>query len=325
MSVVLQERDFQIQKFVADYGVVTRRQICRELSQPDRSIRRRLAQLSNEGFLKRHSAPSCDGMNSIPVYASTRKGLQFLAEELEDDRYSHFPVGFPISQNLTHSVEVAETHILLTRALAQLQSPIVSMGFWFNEDQKVAPFEDPKKTTVMSASAKPTLCRPDAVFSLNAGGMHCAFFLEEDRATTWAQRVMKKKLPGFEHVVNTQAHREQFKAVASDLASTLRVVFVCPTDKRRDSLKREAERQLAGKDQNFVDCFRFVSKYGPANPLKADNILFEPIALRCNDDTPLPLVRLPEHSGTSVVPRPLTSPTGQGGQADGHPRVHVNA
>lgn len=140
--------------------------------------------------------------------------------------------------------------------------------------------------------------------------------------------MLKKKLPGFEHVFKTKAHLEHYKSVAPNLATTFRVVFMCPTDKRRDSLLREAERQLAGKDPLFADCFRFVSKYGPETPLTASNFLFEPLALRCGDPQPVPLVRVPNEAVKTeelVRLNSSTSPTGQGGQGDGHPKVHVNA
>lgn len=325
MALLLQERDYQILKFVAVYGVVTRRQICEELGQPDRSIRRRLAELFRAGYLKRHSAPCCDGMNSIPVYASSRKGLQVLAQELEDDRYLHFPVGFPISQNLTHSVEVAQTHILLTNAISMQETAVVEAGFWFNEDKKIAPFTDPKKTTVMSGAGKSKLCRPDAVFSLRANGAHCFFALEEDRDSTWAQRVFKKKLPGFEMVFKANMHKDHFADVAADISDTFRILFVCPDDKRRESLRREAARQLAGKDPHFIDCFRFISKYESDDRLSAGQLLFAPIAYRCGDDEPLPIVRIPKTTDNNATTAMVTAPHGRGGHGSGQSEVHVNA
>ncbi len=322
MGITLQIRDYLVLQFAAIYGVVTRKQVCDGLCELDRSIRRRLVSLADANYIKRHSTPSCNGGNSIPVYASSQKGLQAISQETGHDFYLHFPVGFPTRQNLNHSVEVAQTHILFDQAIRGQVSKQVEMAFWFHENQKINPFVEPSKTTVISSSASSTLCRPDAVFSMKTNGVQGLFLLEEDRSSTWVKKLFKKKLPGFEYVFEGSKHLAHYKSIAPDLASTFRVLFVCPTGKRRDALKREAERQLAGKDPRFVDCFRFIAKYEKDNHLTPDNLLFEPVAFRCGDDTPVPIVNskpnLLNSQDLDLAPK-VTAPLGQNGQVGGHP------
>jgi hypothetical protein len=322
MGISLQGRDFLMLQFAAIYGVVTRKQISDGICELDRSIRRRLASLANAGYLKRHSTPSCNGGNSIPVYASSQKGLQAIAQETGHDFYLHFPTGFPVRQNINHSVEIAQTHILFDQAIRNQESRLVELPFWFHENQKINPFAEPNKTTVISSATSSVLCRPDAAFILKANGVLGSFFLEEDRSTSYPKKVFKKKLPGFQYVFESNKHQEHYQAIAPKLVSTFRVLFVCPTGKRRDALKREAERQLADKDSKFIDCFRFIAKYDKDNILTAENLLFEPIAYRCGDDSPVPIVNTTvqtRQNGTTNPINEVTSPLGHDGQASGHP------
>src|SRR5437762_3337955 len=146
---MLQLRDIEIIASVARYYTLTRGQINRLHFPSDhdgRITRKRLRLIHEEGLVNRTNMQVVNPSMGAPayVYYPSAKGCAFLAQELKEDRYKSACTLTPTWMYLYHWVEVAQTHIMLDQAAAQLAD--VSVVDWISEWSIANPDEtEPEK------------------------------------------------------------------------------------------------------------------------------------------------------------------------------------
>jgi len=185
---MLTDRDIEILKLLVHYYVLSRQQIQRLLFPGDekgRITRRRLQALVDEHLINRQTMLYCHPASGspAPVYFPSRKGCEFLAEHLDDERFLATPTQAPIPHHVLHWLAVSETHIVLDKALKS-QTGVHCDG-WLNEWDTVNKDESaPEKRyrIYMLLREQPRLvCAPDAAFLLSVAGHRKVFYLEQDR------------------------------------------------------------------------------------------------------------------------------------------------
>ena len=141
-------------------------------------------------------------------------------------------------------VRVAETHILLDQAVAKLDG--VSVVRWYGEWDVVnvderEPHRRFRLYTLLRESPK-LVCVPDAGFVIaGKSGTRRAFYLEQDRHTTWDEsRVAAQKCGGYAGLMEQRlagglGHLRHFPDTNPERFT---VLMVTPSPRRRDSLRR---------------------------------------------------------------------------------------
>lgn len=289
MPIELQPRDIQIIMAVDRYACLTRRQIGMLVGVSERIMRRRARLLAHDGYLNRFAPrASADRVADTPVYYPSKRGCQILSEHTGDDRYLFTKTSLP-QKEIVHSLEVAQTHILLDQAVAAQQH--VKLIRWINEhevvDKSVADRSKHRTTAVpfeqVGQGKNQVICRPDSVFALECDGVRCVYFLEEDRNTTHGgEKLIRRKLPGYERMFRTARHVTHFGHAFGDVLPIFRVIFSTPTTGRRDALRRQMRSMTKDKPAGFADVWRFVAK----PELSAETFLHGEIFYRCGHDSP---------------------------------------
>ena len=204
---------------VATYYTLPRemiQQLCCPNDKSGRVTRRRILQLVQLGLLNKTRMevvnPAFFPEGMTPVYYPSRKGLELLACELDDESWLHRCASTPNWQHLLHWVTVARFHITLDRALA-LQT-LASVGGWLGEwDVINAEEKEPDKRYCLytKLSEKPRLvCNPDFAFLLQAGGYSKIYYGEIDRGTSGIQQIAHSKTPGYAGLAERKLHRRHF-------------------------------------------------------------------------------------------------------------------
>lgn len=267
MPINLQPRDIRILLAVVTYGCLTRRQLQRLVPMPDRIMRRRARLLARDGYVNRYTPAVADDPAGppTPVYYPAKRGCEILSQELRDDRFLLTRTSLPQASHVAHAVAVAQTHILLTEAIARQSQ--VQLVEWFNENEIVNKDErDPSRhhTTCIhfgDLGKGKILCKPDSVFGLRSGEATCIYFLEEDRnTTTSADKLLRRKLSGYEKTFATGKHLAHFGKPFPGALPIFRVLFVTTTPARRDALRRAMHQRMRDKPRQFADVWRFVEK-----------------------------------------------------------------
>lgn len=278
------ERDLKVVQALARYFVLNRTQIQRLCFADDidgRVTRRRLQKLVEQGMIQRQPLQMHDTTGGAPatVYYPSRRGLEILAEEVNDRRYLNVSFQSPQPHHVQHWLAVSETHITIDQAIGS-QSEVKIEG-WINEWDTVPPTQDDasrryRLLTILSESPR-LCCAPDASFLLSRGEHKKVYYLEEDRNTSGVDRVAASKTKGYAELANRQGHRRHFPETT---LSTFTIIMVAPTPRRRDHL-REAIRRKPG-----AELWRFVA----ATEFTPESFLYQPILYRCDQDQPVPLV-----------------------------------
>lgn len=252
--------DVQILIALATYDTLTRDQITRLLFPNDRDgrvTRRHLQKLRAMKLLNRTNCKVVGPQvfTAAPVYFSSRDGAAYLCQELGDDRFRFAPTREPYHALLHHFCAVAETHILLDRAVAKIDG--VEVTEWYGERSVVNPDVDaPEKRFKLYVRFSPKLvCVPDAAFLLNVRGHAKAFYLEQDRHSTYsADRVAAQKFGGYRELADeanrgAMGHRRHFPNATVD---EFGVLVLSPSANRREALKRAVARKGGGKHWLFA-------------------------------------------------------------------------
>ena len=129
-------RDLSVLQSLARYFVLNRVQIQRLCFPEDtdgRITRRRLLKLVHHNLINRQPHQMHDMEAGAPssVYYPARRGLEILAEELDDRCYQRVSTQAPQPHHVRHWLAVSETHLAIDTAMAQ-QSAVQIEG-WFNE------------------------------------------------------------------------------------------------------------------------------------------------------------------------------------------------
>jgi len=290
MPMILQPRDIETLAHLAHYFILNSRQI-RQLAFPDdstgRIARRRLTKLMAAGYLRKrnmHVVNPADGSAS-PVFHLAKTGREFLAGHFDDDTYLMKPLEPSQPQHLYHYVAVSDTHRLFDTAIAKCEDPVL-MPRWHNEDEVINPEEaEPAKRRHLRAEfsvAPRVVCLPDAGFLLEYKGHRLAVYLEQDRDTFFHDRVAARKSRGYQQLLISKRHREHFPETTFDI---FYVLFVAPTRKRAEQLRRSFNKKNNGTDAAKV--YRFAS----LDEITPDNLLFEPMLSCCHHDDRVPLIK----------------------------------
>jgi predicted transcriptional regulator len=206
--LVLQDRDREIVRLVADYRVVSSEEIQALIEGSDQTILRRLQKLYHAGFLDRPRRQIGRG-NSKLVYALGQRGAKLMAEQIggspnrdwsEENRQL-------TAQFLEHALMVSRFRAVIT--LACRQRADVELADWRQGrelwDEAVVEHADWRERI--------PVC-PDAYFAVRLvnepeGGNRIHLFLEADRSTMTVKRFVSK-MRGYWHYWRSEQPRERF-------------------------------------------------------------------------------------------------------------------
>lgn len=294
---MLTERDIPVLTALARYYLMTRHMIqnfCYLTDRDGRLTRRRLSALCRDHYISKHTLQVVnprDGAPS-PVYHLAKRGCQFLAEHLADDRYLCKPTSVSRPNHLQHYLAITRTHMLLDEAIAESNVELMS---WFHEDEVINPEElDAKKHFKLFAELRkqPRLCCiPDAGFLLSSDGHRLVCYLEQDRDRDnySHKRVAALKSPGYAELHRRGMHRRHFPTTT---LNRFLVVMIAPTEKRRNALRR------AFTEKDGATLWRFASQ----TDLSPTSFLHGPVWYRTDWDEPEAIVQL------QPAPRPEEEP-----------------
>ena len=272
---------------LANYYVLTR-VLLQRLCMPEgvdrdgRRMRKHLARLLRDGFVnKTHAQVVFLDRNGAPshVYYPSRKGCEYLAVELKENRYRSVCTLTPDWRNLNHWVGVSEFHIELAKALEQQKD--VQLESWLNE-WDIANYDerDPAKRYKLFTEIRrqPRLvCAPDGAWLFSYCGFRKVFYLEVDRATSGIHQISTSKTPGFAALAVEALHVRHFP---STNVEDFRVLCVSPSVARRDALQKAISTKAGSHLWRFV-----------AWPdIRTESLLHEPILLD-NEGRMVPMVK----------------------------------
>lgn len=285
-------RDIPVLVALGRYFLMNRRMIQQECYPSDRDgrlSRRRLSALHRDGYISKQRMLVVNPRDETPapVYHLAKNGCQFLSEHFQDDRYLLKPTNISQPMHLYHYLAVANTYILLDKAIAKSDVRLVT---WCNEQEFLNPEnDDPKQRMRLYPELKKTprkiVCVPDSGFLLEQNEHRGVFYLEQDRDRDnySHKRVAALKSPGYAELHRQQYHRKQFPQTT---INRFTVVMVTPNEKRRDALRR------AFHGKSGADFWRFAS----LTELSPETFLHEPVWYRTDSDTPQSLVKIGEPS-----------------------------
>ncbi len=267
----------------ATYYATTRsmlQELCGESN--DRVMRKLLSQLVQEQLISRTAIEVIDPQaREVPakVYYPSRKGLEFLACEFEDQSWlERGCCTRPDWRTLLHTLTIVRSHIMLDKAIALQQ--YAHLGGWLGEWDIANPEQkEPEKRyrlyTLLSDTPR-LVCVPDAAFLLCVGTYAKIHYVEIDRGTCGLQQIAHSKMPGFAELAKQKLHRRHF---ASNTDSFF-VLSISPSAARRDLLRKA----VAGKPGAEL------WKFAAWPDLTPETLLFGPVWYRCEGDGQ-PLVR----------------------------------
>jgi hypothetical protein len=276
---MLTERDILVLLCLFRYYVLSRSQIQRLCFPGDitgRVTRRRLQTLIDTKLIQRqpvlvvHPGASSAG----PVYFSSPRGLQVLADYHGDERFLAGTCRAPQDYRLLHWLAVSETHITLDAALAL--HPHVKCLRFFNEWDVVNPDEtEPQhrfRLYLLIHESPRLVCAPDAAFLLEMDGHRKAFYVEQDRNTSGTRQIAASKTKGYAVMAEQSLHRKHFP---DETVGTFSVLTIAPDERRRDALCN------AIKDKPGAELWKFAS----VRELTPETFFHAPVFRECKGDT----------------------------------------
>lgn len=274
--------DIQVLLLLATYYTLTRAQIG-QLAFPDdcdgRATRRHLQKLLQMRLLQRTRMEVVNPAMGAPapVYHLSADGAAFLAQHLRDDKYRTCCTQTPNWQHLYHWCAVAEFHIALDRAVAQV--PGVAVTRWYGEWDviDVEAKEPERRFRLYTRLSEKLVCVPDAGFSLERNGAQRAFYLELDRHTTMnAGRVAAQKCGGYAALFaeRQQALPGHLRHFPDANPERFTVLMVATSAERRDALRKA----IAPKTGAWL--WRFASQQN----LNEESLLNAPIWYPCSGE-----------------------------------------
>lgn len=274
---------------VAHYYTLSRamlQQLCMSegVDRDGRRMRKHLTRLLREGLINQTNGevvfPERNGAPA-PVYYPSRKGCEYLAVELKDDRFLSACTLTPNWQHLQHWIAVSRFHIVLDSAVGRQQD--VQVDGWLNE-WDVANYgeKDPAKRYKLFTEIRkePRLIfAPDAGWQLSYQGFLKVFYLELDRATSGINQISVSKPPGATALNAQSLHVRHFPTAN---VKEITVLSVSPTAARRDAL----QKAIRAKAKDDARLWKFVAW----SDIQPESLLHEPI-LRDSEGKAVPMVK----------------------------------
>jgi hypothetical protein len=285
-------RDTQILVTIAAYYTLTRAQITRLLFPGDkdgRVTRKRLSALLHLGLINQTRMQVVNPTIGVPapVFYPSRRGCEYLAATLKDERFLTVCTLTPDWQHLAHWTEVAEFHIVLDQAIAKQSD--VQVEHWTSEWDIANPHEkEPAKRfrlyTLIREQPRRLVCNPDAGFVIAYRGFRKAYYVEIDRGTSGIDQVAASKTPGYSELAEQKLSKRHFPDTNVDPFS---VLLISPSPGRRDLL-----RNVIAKKPSAT-----LWKHAAWDDITPDTILHAPV-FHDHNGTAAPLVRLVQGGST---------------------------
>lgn len=274
---------------VTHYYTLLRAQISDLLfpNDPDGRITRKWTKkLFADGLISRTAMevvnPSAGAGASAPVYFPSRKGCEYLACELNDERYLSVCTQRPNWQYLLHWTAVSQFHIVLDRAIERQQDVRLErwLGEWDIADPD-APQSEPHRRyrlfQLIEEHPRRLVANPDAGFLLRVGNFAKAYFVEIDRATSGIQQIAASKTPGFAAMAQRRLDKQIYPEANVD---PFAVLLITTSPMRRTLL----QKAIAAKQGSEL------WKFCAWGDLKPETLLHEPIFFNCAGES-APLIR----------------------------------
>ena len=281
---MITERDVAILLALVRYYVLNRMQIqglCFPADESGRITRRRIQSLVDAKLINRTQMQVYNPSAGVPapVYFPARRGCEFLAEHLEDERILATPSQTPQPHHLFHWLAVSDTHIALDTAIAAQME--VALTDWLSEwdianKDESAPEKRYRIYTLIQESPR-LVCAPDAAFLVSMRGHAKVFYLEQDRNTSGVSQIAASKTAGYALMAERQLHRKHFPQTTLEAFT---VLMVAPSVRRRDALKK------AFREKPGAALWRFAAM----SDLTPENFLFAPVYYP-SEGEPLPLIK----------------------------------
>ena len=123
--MIVTERDHQILLSLTRYGLLNRgmvQKMCFPNDPQGRVARRRLAVLTDAGFIRRHSMLVASRFDDppAPVYLMAKRGYELLAQEGAGSGFPRKPVQLPHPLHVRHALAVAEMHVTRSQSMPGL-------------------------------------------------------------------------------------------------------------------------------------------------------------------------------------------------------------
>ena len=290
-----------ILKAVATFYTLTRvmiQSLCCPNDKNGRVTRKRIQQLVQLGLLNKTrmevvNPASREG--ATPVYFPSRKGLELLACELEDESWLDCCTQTPNWQHLLHWVTVASFHILVRQAIGlQIEASLAGwLGEWDTANLKERePHKRYRLYTLLSEKPR-LICNPDAAFLLRVSQYAKIHYVEIDRGTSGIQQIAHSKTPGYAALAEKKLHGRHF-ATNTD---SFFVLNVSPSAQRRDLLRKAiADKRGAG-----------LWKFAAWPDLTPESLLYGPVWYRCEGDGQ-PLIRTVSGASPATIDRSVSGP-----------------
>jgi DNA-binding PadR family transcriptional regulator len=253
--LVLQERDREIVRLVADYRFITSEEIQALIPGSDQTILRRLQKLYHAGYLDRPRSQQQRG-NAKMIYALGQEGAHLLAKL----RGNEYPKGDWSEKNRQVRVQYLEHSIMVSRfratlTLAARLNGQVALESWHQGQE----LQDEVRVEHPDWTERIPVC-PDAFFVLRLtaereGCNRVHVLLEADRGTMTLKRVLTK-LRGYWHYWRSGKQEERFEMknflVLTVSRTTERSENLSAATQELDAPKHRGLRMfLFGSEQNY--------------------------------------------------------------------------
>ena len=295
----IQDRDLQALKLMADCHIVSSRQLREWIYTSDKTgrvTRRRLTAMRHEQLVKKRNLEVINpyrGDSPSPVYHLDQKGLELLAMQFDDDSYLRLPTNPSQPAHLLHYCACSETQHMLRMAIEATNEEI-ELARWVGEDQPINIDESGESKTYIRRKFGSIACLPDAAMVLSYEDHKAVFYIEQDRNTYHHDRVAARKSKGFQKMWDHKGHLQSFPE--SNLGHFY-VLVVTGSIKRRDQLRKSFEKR------NTTHPVRKAYRFLAFDELKlGEDILFQNILTRCEDDQLVPLVKRVNQPTTNGQP-----------------------
>ncbi|MFH1565152.1 MAG: replication-relaxation family protein [bacterium] len=283
-SMRLQDRDLEILRLVADYGVLSSAHIYALLgtstSGATRRVQERLSRLFHNGYLHRppqqitlnvyqqvfNSQYGALNSGSHLIYTITQQGadMAFLDDPERRQQISWQTQAYKRQfLNLWHALMVAEFHA--TIAQVDYEKTKTQLRSW-KQGEDINQHPPQVKIKGKKGSIKKAI-KPDAYFILKKGEYVQHFFLEADRSTMTIARFVEK-IKAYWKLWQEKKHAEHF-GIGESVG--FRVLTTTISEARAENLRRavkEADNGKIGNNMFYFTCAKNIDFTNPESILK---------------------------------------------------------
>ena len=259
----IQPRDLALLNNLASYRFLNTEQILALHAGGMRNTQKRLRYLYHLGYLDRPPEQATAGLSTYHIVYGLGKKAAELIGGAEERAVKTRLGGKAATPNIAHALMISQFRAVLTLALKKSGGEMArwSQGYGLRDLLKVK-------------GQAPEVV-PDAFFELKFGDDYYYFFLEADRSTMPAHRVLEKLKIYWEWYRNKTY--EKFLNIPS-----FRVLTITETKERRDSLCRTAKEADYKKTGSNMFVFACEKDYS----LKKPEAVLQPIWLSAKDGMP---------------------------------------